>query len=145
MVSPDIRTATVFDTKIALVLREDLAAWQKLNASAFLTSGLVGADPALVGEPYEDVAGNRYHALIVQPIVVLEASGERLATMRRRALERRVRCSLYVDEMFSTGHDAANRAAVRALAPQDMRIAGLALRAERKAADKILKGARMHG
>ena len=135
----------MFDTKIAVVLRDDLLVWQKLNAAAFLTSGLVGADPSLVGEPYEDAAGNAYHALIVQPIVVLEACAERLGTMRRRALERGVRCSLYVDEMFETGHDAANRAAVGALEPDAMRVAGLALRAERKIADKILKGARMHG
>ena len=135
----------MFDTKIAVVLRDDLLVWQKLNACAFLVSGLVGADPELVGERYEDAAGNVYHALIGQPIVVLESTGERLGTMRRRAIERGVRPSLYVDEMFETGHDAANRAAVAALAPEAMRVAGLALRAERKVADKILKGARMHG
>lgn len=134
----------MFDTKIAIVLRDDLPVWQRLNAAAFLATGLVGADPGLVGEPYEDAAGNRYHALAVQPMIVLEASGDRLATFRRRALERGVRCSLYVDEMFATGHDAANRAAVRALAPEAMRVAGLALRAEPRSVDKILKGAHMH-
>jgi hypothetical protein len=34
---------TMFDTKIAIVVREDLATWQKLNVTAFLTSGVVGA------------------------------------------------------------------------------------------------------
>jgi hypothetical protein len=29
-----------FDTKIAIVVREDLAAWQKLNVAAFLSGGL---------------------------------------------------------------------------------------------------------
>ena len=135
----------MFDTKIAIVLRDDLAVWQKLNATAFLTSGLVGAAPELVGETYEDAAGNAYHALIVQPMIVLEATGDRLGTFRRRAIERGVRCSLYIDEMFSTGHDAANREAMRGASPDDMRVAGLALRAERKLVDKIVKGAKMHG
>ena len=69
----------MFDTKIAVVLRDDLAVWQKLNATAFLTSGLVGAAPELIGESYEDGAGNARHALIVQPMIVLEATGDRLA------------------------------------------------------------------
>ena len=33
-----------FDTKIAIVVRDDLATWQKLNVTAFLTSGVTGAD-----------------------------------------------------------------------------------------------------
>lgn len=39
----------MFDTKIALVVREDLATWQKLNVTAFLTSGIVGANEGLLG------------------------------------------------------------------------------------------------
>jgi hypothetical protein len=35
-----------FDTKIAIVVRDDLAVWQKLNVTAFLTSGIVGASGA---------------------------------------------------------------------------------------------------
>jgi hypothetical protein len=33
-----------FDTKIAVVLREDLAVWQKANVTAFLVSGIAGSD-----------------------------------------------------------------------------------------------------
>ena len=39
----------MFDTKIAIVVREDLATWQKLNVTAFLTSGIVGASEGLLG------------------------------------------------------------------------------------------------
>lgn len=52
--------------------------------------------------------------------------------------------SLYVDEMFSTGHDAANRAVFAEFAPDDAKVVGIALRAEKKLVDKITKGARMH-
>ena len=47
-----------FDTKIAIILREDLAAWQKLNVTSFLTSGILGENPSLIGEEYKDAAGN---------------------------------------------------------------------------------------
>jgi hypothetical protein len=31
----------MFDTKFAIVVRQDLEVWQKLNVTAFLTSGIV--------------------------------------------------------------------------------------------------------
>ena len=46
----------MFDTKIAIVVREDLLTWQKLNVTAFLTSGVLGADKDLIGalqKPHE--------------------------------------------------------------------------------------------
>ena len=134
----------MFDTKIAIVVRENLAAWQKLNVTAFLTSGVVGASEGLIGEPYEDAAGNRYNALAIQPMIVLSADDETIKTIYRRAMERGVRLSLYIEDMFATGHDAANRATVRQYRPEAMNVVGLALREDKKLVDKITKGARMH-
>jgi hypothetical protein len=134
----------MFDTKIAIVLRNDLAAWQELNVAAFLVSGLVGNAPDIIGEPYVDRAGNRYNALSVQPMIVLSADAPTMARIHNRSLERGVQTSLYIEEMFSTGHDAANRAVFAEFAPEDARVVGIALRAERKIVDKITKGARMH-
>jgi hypothetical protein len=134
----------MFDTKIAIVLRDDLAVWQKLNVTAFLTSGIVGATPGLLGEPYEDAAGNSYNPLLVQPVIVLGADAGTLQAVYRRAMERGVGLSLYIEDMFATGHDAANRETVRRWTADEPRIVGLALRAERKMVDKITKGARMH-
>lgn len=34
----------IFDTKIAIVLRDDLAVWQKLNVTTFLVSGIAGTN-----------------------------------------------------------------------------------------------------
>ncbi|MCS5431386.1 DUF2000 family protein, partial [Staphylococcus aureus] len=43
----------VFDTKIKIVLREDLEVWQKLNVTAFLMSGIAGTQN-IIGEYYID-------------------------------------------------------------------------------------------
>ena len=43
-----------FDTKIAIVVAEDLAVWQKLNVTAFLTSGIIGATDGMIGEVYAE-------------------------------------------------------------------------------------------
>ncbi|TIR25248.1 MAG: DUF2000 family protein [Mesorhizobium sp.] len=134
----------MFDTKIAIVLREDLPVWQKLNVTAFLTSGIVAQFPEIIGEPYRDRAGNLYNPMSIQPVIVLSADAATLGTIHRRALERGVTASAYVEEMFSTGHDAANRAVFAEFAPDDAKIVGIALRGEKKLVDKITKGARMH-
>ena len=41
----------MFDTKIALIVRDDLATWQRLNVVAFLASGIASAAPEVMGEP----------------------------------------------------------------------------------------------
>ena len=134
----------MFDTKIAIVIRDDLPTWQKLNVTAFLTSGVLGANAELLGEDYEDGDGNTYSPLIIQPMIVLSANPEALKKIHQRGLSRGARLSLYIEDMFSTGHDAANRAAVKQYASQDLNIVGLALRDEKKIVDKITKGAKMH-
>jgi len=132
------------DTKIAIVVRDDLATWQKLNVTAFLSSGIVGAAPNLLGEPYVDAAGNAYTPLAIQPMIVLAADAATIKTIYARAMDRGVSLSLYIEDMFATGNDADNRATVRQYAPAGMNIVGLALREDRKIVDKITKGARMH-
>jgi hypothetical protein len=130
-------------TKIAIVLGDDLATWQKLDVTAFLTSGIAGTNPGLLGPPYEDAAGQTYNALAIQPMIVLSADAETINTVYRRAMDRGVRLSLYVEDMFSTGHDAANKAAVKQYPPEAMKVVGLALRNDKKAVDRITR-ARMH-
>ena len=38
----------MFDTKISIVVREDLATWQKLNVVAFLITAWSGRTPTLL-------------------------------------------------------------------------------------------------
>lgn len=134
----------MFDTKIAIVIRDDLPTWQKLNVTSFLMSGIVGASPNIIGEPYRDAAGNRYHSLCIQPVIVLAADQQTIKAIHQRALDRNVPHGLYIEEMFTTSHDAANREVFAAHNPETAKVVGLALREEKKTVDKVTKGARMH-
>jgi len=133
-----------FDTKIAVVLREDLAQWQKLNVTAFLVSGIAATVADVTGEPYEDASGNRYLPMFVQPVLVFAAEAREIRRVYERAMEARVMPAIYTEELFKTGFDAANRAAVKAVPAGELNLVGLALRAERKAADKVVKGLKLH-
>jgi hypothetical protein len=69
----------MFDTKVAIIVLDDLAVWQKLNVTAFLATGIAGAAPEAMGEPYEDAAGRLHARLLGQPILVFAAGAEGLA------------------------------------------------------------------
>jgi hypothetical protein len=133
-----------FDTKIVVVLRDDLAVWQKTNVTAFLVSGIAGTVPSVVGEPYRDASGNEYLPMFVQPVLVYEADAAGLRRAYERALSRGVTPAVYTKELFATNHDEANRAAVAAVAAEELDLAGIAFRAERKTVDKVVDRLRLH-
>ncbi|MEU3982986.1 DUF2000 domain-containing protein [Streptomyces sp. NPDC026672] len=133
-----------FDTKIAVLLRADLASWQRLNVTAFLVSGLGTELPEVIGEPYEDGGGVSYLPMFRQPVLVFEGTKEVLAAAHTRALSRALPRAVFTSDLFATGHDEANRAAVAAVPTADLDLVGLAVHGPRNAVDKVLKGARMH-
>jgi hypothetical protein len=132
-----------FDTKIAVVLLDELAVWQKTNATAFLVSGIAGTVPGVVGEPYRDASGNEYLPMFVQPVLVYAADASGLRRAYERALSRGVTPAIYTRDLFETNHDEANRAAV-VVASDELDLVGMAFRAERRTVDKVVDRLRFH-
>jgi len=133
-----------FDTKIAVAVRDDLPVWQKLNVTAFLASGVAAGVAEVAGKPYEDASGNRYLEMFRQPVLVYTGLGEVLAAARERAVARGLPTAIYTDDLFATGDDDSNRAAVQAVAAGSLVLAGLAVYGPRNAVDKVCKGLILH-
>src|SRR5688500_13541390 len=74
---------SMFDTKIAVLLRDDLAGWQALNVTAFLVSGL---PDELRGKPYVDADDVHYLPMFGQPVVVLQGDKDLVKKAHERAL-----------------------------------------------------------
>lgn len=127
-----------------MLLRDDLVSWQALNVVAFLASGIAATDSGLIGEPYADADETGYLPMFRQPVLVLTGPDELLARARGRALERGLSIAVFTADLFTTGADEDNRAAVRAVSGADLDLVGLAVHGPRAAVDKALKGARMH-
>ena len=134
----------MFDSKIALIVREDLELWQKLNVTAFLASGIAGTTDGILGAEYEDAGNGIYHPLVIQPVIIMAATADTLQRTRKRAVDRTIKMAVYIEDMFSTDHDAANREAVKKYLSEDLPLVGLAMRGERKTIDKITKGLKLH-
>lgn len=132
------------DTKIGVIIRDDLETWQKLNVTAFLSAGIATSASETIGEQYEDGSGNVYLPIFAQPVLVFMASAEHLQRTRARALSRGVPLAIYTKDMFATYNDKDNRAVVKAVEADNLDIVGLALRADRKTFDKIVNGLKLH-
>lgn len=133
-----------FDTKIAIAVRDDLETWQKLNVTAFLSSAVAGGVEGVMGKPYEDASNNRYLEMFRQPVLVYSGDAGTLKVVHERALARAIPTAVYTKELFSTGNDDDNRAAVRAVAAEDLDLVGLAVYGPRNAIDKVCKGLILH-
>lgn len=133
-----------FDTKIAVLLRDDLPTWQRLNVTAFLVSGIAATHRETIGEPYEDADGTPYLPMFRQPVLVFEGSKEFMAIAHARVLGREIPHSVFTQDLFATGNDRDNRAAVKAVSQHELDLVGIALFGPKNAVDKALKGAKMH-
>jgi hypothetical protein len=129
-----------FETKIAVIVRDDLEIWQRLNVTAFLAAG-VAANPDLHGEPYADADGTRYLPLFRQPVLVMEGSKEIVAAARGAA--RRADCGVHrrhVRHAARRGEPGRRRGGPRQR-PRPGR--GARPRSPQRG-DKIMKGATLH-
>ena len=135
---------SAFETKIAVLLRDDLEPWQRLNVTAFLVSGVAGTRPDLLGEPYEDGDGTPYLPMFGQPVVVLIGDRPVVTAAHARAVERGLPLAVFTADLFATGNDEDNRAAVKAVGRDSLDLVGIALHGRRNAVDRVVKGARLH-
>ena len=130
----------MYGTKTAIVIRADLPPWQVANVAAFLSGGLAGTYPEIVGEPYCDGDGRLYTPMIREPIFVYGATTAELARTHGRALNRDIRFAISTEPLFKTTNDAANRANVAATPTAALDLVGLGLHADRKIIDEIVGG-----
>jgi hypothetical protein len=77
-------TPAVMLMKIAVILRDDLEPWQRLNVAA---SGVASQDGA-VGETYRDGSGNTYLPMFKDPVLVFGATEDEMGRTVERARSR---------------------------------------------------------
>ena len=78
-------------------------------------------------------------------MLVFAGEGAGLQRAHRQGVERELTVIPYVEAMFSTGHDAANREVFMAEDADNLNLVGIAIRGPKKAVDKAIKGLSLHG
>jgi hypothetical protein len=132
------------NAKAVIAVADDIESWQRLNVTAFVASGIGTVHPELIGEPYIDASGVVYPPKLGVPCRVMIGSR---ATLRRsfdRARERNLTVSPFVEQLFATGNDVDNRAAVAAVSTEELDIVGLAIVGPPRDVDKAIDKLRPH-
>ncbi len=130
--------------KVAVVVRDDLATWQKLNVTAFVTSGIGTALPELIGERYVDASGGEYLPKLGLPCLVYSATADGIRRAFDRARARGLTISVYTDQLFGTMNDADNRAAVASVPTDALSLAGFCVVGDGKQVDRALDKLKLH-
>jgi hypothetical protein len=130
--------------KIAIVIWNDLASWQKLNVTSFLASSVAIAFPQTHGNPLIDAQGNAYLPFMKYPVLVYKADTQ--AQIKRafsRAKDRELHTGIYVQELFATKNEAENLEVISQYNPEDLNLVGIIIYGEGKKVDKALDGLKL--
>jgi len=135
----------MYDSKIALVICQDLATWQKLNVAAFLASAVAIQYPQTHGRAFVNASGSTYLPFIKQPILIYGADDEaQLQRALKRARERELAIGIYTRPLFSTKNEEENLVEIAKYANEAQDLVGLVVYGENRKVDKALDGLRFH-
>lgn len=132
------------DWKLAVAVRDDLAAWQKLNLTAFVASGIGTIHPELIGRRYVDGSGAAYLPMFALPVMVFSGDAGGVRRAFDRAVARELSVAVYTDGLFVTGNDIDNRAEVARFITSDLAVAGFGVAGDRRQVDKVFDKLRLH-
>lgn len=131
--------------KIAIVVREDLQDWQKLNVASFLASSVAIKFPEVHGKAFVSASGSEYLPFIKQPILIYQAkSDEQIQRAFRRSKERDLEIGLYTENLFSTHCEEDNISEIAKYKDDEQILAGIVVYGENKVVSKALDGLTLH-
>ncbi len=135
----------MYENKIALVIKDDLQSWQKLNVASFLASSIAIKFPATHANEFINASGSVYLPFIKHPILIYKADSE--AEIKRafnRAKERELAIGIYTEPLFATKNEAENHIEIAKCTDENQILVGIAIYGESKKVSKALDGLKFH-
>ncbi len=133
------------EKKIAIIIRDDLKTWQKLNVAAFLAGAVTIEFPELHGRRLVTASGNTYMPFIRQPVLVYKADDlNQMQRVFKRAKERELHIGIYSSPLFETMTEQDNLDATARIPDDEQDLVGLILYGENKKVNKAIDGLKFH-
>ncbi|ELR73168.1 hypothetical protein C900_05217 [Fulvivirga imtechensis AK7] len=134
-----------YSNKIALIVRNDLLDWQKLNVASFLASAVAIEFPEVHGKPFVNASGSQYLPFVKHPVLVYQADDEsQLKRAYARARERNLRIGIYTEPLFATKNEEENHIEIAKCTDDEQPLVGLVMYGDNKAVNKALDGLKFH-
>jgi hypothetical protein len=135
----------MYDKKIAIVIKEDLLSWQKLNVASFLSSSVAIKFPETHGADFITADGAKFLPFLKHPILVYKAdSKEKLQRAFQRARDRELEIGIYTEKLFDTRSGEENVEIISSQNSEYLDLVGIIIYGENKKVDKALDGLKFH-
>jgi hypothetical protein len=135
----------MYDKKIAIIIKDDILNWQKLNVAAFLASAIAIQFPETHGKPFTNASGSVYLPFVKHPILIYKAdTEEQLKRAFNRAKEKEIAIGIYTQPLFATKNEEGNHMEISKATDEEQELAGIVLYGENKKVDKALDGLKFH-
>ncbi|WP_422359455.1 DUF2000 family protein [Reichenbachiella sp.] len=134
-----------FENKIAIIVKNDLLNWQKLNVASFLASSVAINFPETHGKPFINASQSEYLPFIKQPILIYKADDQpQMDRVFSRAKERNLSIGIYPYSLFSTKNEEQNHLEMSKLTDDCSSLVGIVIYGENKKVNKALDGLMFH-
>lgn len=135
----------IYENKIAIVIKNDLMTWQKLNVASFLASSVAIKFPDTHGKPFVNASNSEYLPFIKHPILIFKADTE--AEIKRaftRAKERELHIGIYTAPLFATKNEEENLVEIAKYNDEEQNLVGIVMYGDAKKINKALDGLKFH-
>jgi hypothetical protein len=134
-----------YENKIAIILKNDLKNWQKLNVTAFLASSIAIQFPETHGRFFVNASNSKFLPFIKQPILIYKADTDNdIQRAFNRAKERELYIGIYIEQLFSTKSAEENHLEVSKYTDEEQTLVGMIIYGETKKVYKALDGLQLH-
>jgi hypothetical protein len=134
-----------YENKIAIILKNDLANWQKLNVTAFLASSIAIQFPETHGISFVNASNSQFLPFIKQPILIYKADTDaELRKVFNKAKEKSLHIGIYIEPLFSTKNAEENYIEISKYTDETQVLIGIIIYGETKKVYKALGGLKLH-
>ena len=135
----------MYDKKVAIIIKDDLLPWQKMNVVSFLTSSVVIRFPETHGGEFITSDHVKFLPFMKHPILIYKAdTPEKLQRAFQRARDRDIAIGIYTNPLFATKSGEENVLEIASHSVNDLDLAGIIIYGENKKVDKALDGLKFH-
>lgn len=134
-----------FENKIAVVIKNDLLSWQKLNVASFLASSIAIKFPETHGSSFVNASNSEYLPFIKQPILIYGADeSTQLERAFSRAKQRELHIGIYTKPLFATKNETDNHNEMKKCTDENQELVGIVIYGDKRKVGKALDGLKFH-
>ena len=134
-----------FENKIAIVIKNGLLNWQKLNVASFLASSIAIKFPETHGKSFVNASKSEYLPFLKQPIMIYKAESQlEIKRAFSRAKDRGLHLGIYTTPLFATKNEGENYIEISKYTDETQELVGIVMFGENRKVNKALNGLRFH-